>query len=172
MSESDTTPGSNLAAHQGQRLVRVHVDKSAGFLLRHAARLFDTALQTSLQPKGTAAGQYPILLFLWEKDGQSETELGEKAKISAPTLVRTLDRMVEAGLVRRKVNPEDRRGVRILLTAKARTLQAELLTIGIEAEERALEGLDAETRKSLVASLQRVIQNLDVPPRRWRRTGR
>lgn len=152
--------------HQEQRLLRVRVDRSAGFLLRHAARLFDAVLQLALQPQGSAAGQYPILLFLWETDGQSESELGDRAKVSAPTLVRTLDRMVEAGFVRRQVDREDRRGVRIKLTPKGRALQHDLLPLGIAIEDRALAGLDPAERKVLIAALQHIVTNLEPPQRR------
>ena len=69
------------ATHVHRRFARFHADNASGFLLRHAVRLYNAAMQRRLGALECATGQYPLLLFLWEKDGQTETELGRKARI-------------------------------------------------------------------------------------------
>ena len=149
-------------AHVHQRFTRFHAENASGFLLRHAVRLYNTALQRRLNALDCATGQYPVLLFLWEKDGQTETELGRKARISQPTLVRTLDRMVDAGLIRRHRSKLDKRAVEVRLTKKARDRQAALLEAGMEVEEQALGGLVPEERAVFNDLLRRVVTNLEA----------
>ncbi len=149
-------------AHVHQRFTRFHAEKASGFLLRHAVRLYNAALQRRLNALDCATGQYPVLLFLWEKDDQTETELGRKARVSQPTLVRTLDRMVDAGLIQRHRSKSDKRTVQIRLTKKARDRQAPLLEAGMEVEEQALDGLAPEERAMLNDLLRRVVTNLET----------
>ena len=148
---SETTP----ASHVQQRFVRFRAEHASGFLLRLAVRLYNAALQRRLDVLECATGQYPLLLFLWEKDGLTEKELGHKARISQPTLVRTLDRMVDAGLIRRRRSKADKRAVEVRLTKKAREA----------AEEHALDGLSAEERALFNSLLRRVVENLEKPDR-------
>ena len=149
------------STHVHQRFVRFHADNVSGFLLRHAVRLYNAALQRRLNALECATGQYPLLLFLWEKDGQTETELGRNARISQPTLVRTLDRMVDAGLLRRRRSKTDKRAVEVRLTKKARQRQTALLDAGMAVEERALAGLATDERAVFNDLLRRVIANLE-----------
>jgi len=150
------------ATHVHRRFARFHADNASGFLLRHAVRLYNAAMQRRLGALECATGQYPLLLFLWEKDGQTETELGRKARISQPTLVRTLDRMVDAGLIRRRRSKADKRAVEVSLTGKARQRQTALLDAGMAVEEQALAGLAPDERAALNDLLRRVVANLEA----------
>ena len=146
--------------HVQQRFARFRAENASGFLLRHAVRLYNAALQRRLDALECATGQYPILLFLWEQDGQTEKDLGRKARISQPTLVRTLDRMVDAGLIRRRRSKADKRVVEVKLTKKARERQMPLLDAGMAIEEQALAGLTASERATFNEMLRRVADNL------------
>ena len=148
------------APHVQQRFARFRAENASGFLLRHAVRLYNAALQRRLDALDCATGQYPILLFLWEQDGQTEKDLGRKARISQPTLVRTLDRMVDAGLIRRRRSKTDKRVVEVKLTKKARERQMPLLDAGMAVEEQALAGLTTGERATFNELLRRVADNL------------
>ena len=152
------------APHVQQRFARFRAENASGFLLRHAVRLYNASLQRRLNALDCATGQYPILLFLWEQDGLTEKELGHKARISQPTLVRTLDRMVDAGLIRRRRSKTDKRVVEVKLTKKARERQTLLLDAGMAVEERALDGLTADERATFNELLRRVAGNLGDAP--------
>jgi DNA-binding MarR family transcriptional regulator len=51
------------------------------------------------------------------------TDLNRHVLLSQPALSRMVDRLAEAGLVERAVDPDDRRGVRLSLTAGGRAVQ-------------------------------------------------
>ena len=78
---------------------------SAGFLVNHVARLFAEGLRLKIAPLGIVPGQFPALLELWEKDGQTQKQLVEKLDIEQATMANTLSRMERDGLIVRKEHP-------------------------------------------------------------------
>ena len=50
-------------------------------------------------------------------EGASQRELASHMRIEPPTLVRHLDKLAEEGLVERRPDPDDRRVVRVVVTA-------------------------------------------------------
>jgi DNA-binding MarR family transcriptional regulator len=65
---------------------------------------------------------------LWEEEGISVGEIGRRLVLDTATLAGVLDRMVNAGWVRREVDSEDARVARVFLTEKAREATTELAT--------------------------------------------
>ncbi|MDN3025741.1 MarR family transcriptional regulator [Streptomyces sp. S.PB5] len=56
-------------------------------------------------------------------------EISERVHLSQSALSRLIARLEKDGLVERGMCPEDRRGVRVSLTAKGRTLHGEVLPV-------------------------------------------
>ena len=69
---------------------------------------------------------FAVLQALWENDGPSISDLGERAQLEKSTMTSLIDRMEGAGLVRREDHPTDRRAYRICLTAGGKELEAKL----------------------------------------------
>jgi len=102
-------------------------DTSAGYLANHMARLFAVGLQRRIKPLGLATGQFPALLALWAKEGQTQKELVRQLDIEQATLANTLSRMERDGLITRVPCPEDGRVQRIFLTGKAKALEEDAI---------------------------------------------
>lgn len=64
-----------------------------------------------------------ILAALYKQDGQRPMDLAQAINMAATSLTPTLDRLEGAGLVERRVNPNDRRSVLIHLTNDGRALK-------------------------------------------------
>lgn len=73
---------------------------------------------------GLTYPQYLAMLVLWETDGLSVSELGEKLCLDSGTLTPLLKRMETGGLVTRVRAAQDERRVHISLTAAGRKLKA------------------------------------------------
>ncbi len=58
---------------------------SAGYLVHHMARLFFEELRVQIEPLGIVPGQFPALLALWQKDGQTQKELVEQLDVEQAT---------------------------------------------------------------------------------------
>ena len=93
------------------------------FPLYAAARNVTGLYTPWLRPLGLTYTQYIVLLVLWEKDGVSVTEIGEKLMLDNGTLSPLLKKLEQAGLVARQRNREDERIVTIALTDAGRSLQ-------------------------------------------------
>lgn len=114
MKSSDRAPrGGNL-----QKL-----DQQLCFALYSASRAIVRAYAPLLEPLGLTYPQYVTLLVLWEDDGLSVKQLGERLGLDSATLTPLLKRLEQQGVVERRRDVEDERVVRIHLTQVGRTLQ-------------------------------------------------
>jgi len=83
-------------------------------------------LARGISAHGVVPGQFAQLLALYERDGQTPTELSRAVGIEPGTMTKTLRRMERDGLVERRTDPDDRRAVPIFLTQRARRLESVL----------------------------------------------
>ena len=93
------------------------------FPLYAAARNVTGLYTPYLKPLGLTYTQYIVFLVLWEKDGLTVGEIGEKLMLDNGTLSPLLKKMEKAGYVERQRNRKDERMVVISLTDKGRSLQ-------------------------------------------------
>jgi len=93
------------------------------FPLYAAARNVTSLYTPWLKPLGLTYTQYIVFLVLWEKDGVSVTEIGEKLMLDNGTLSPLLKKMEQAGFVERRRCRKDDRIVEITLTDAGRALQ-------------------------------------------------
>ena len=93
------------------------------FPLYAAARNVAGLYTPWLKPLGLTYTQYLVFLVLWEKDGISVTEIGEKLMLDNGTLSPLLKKMEQAGLLKRQRSCEDERVVVVTLTDEGRALQ-------------------------------------------------
>jgi DNA-binding MarR family transcriptional regulator len=73
--------------------------------------------------------QYLVLLVLWEKDGITVNQIGEKLFSDSGTLTPLLKRIEKLGLIQRQRATEDERKVMITLTEQGRLLQAQAVDV-------------------------------------------
>ena len=93
------------------------------FSLYAAARNVTGLYTPWLKPLGLTYTQYIVFLVLWERDGVSVTEIGEKLMLDNGTLSPLLKKMEQAGYVERRRCRKDDRIVEITLTEAGRALQ-------------------------------------------------
>jgi len=142
----------------------LQLDEQLCFALYSASRAVIRAYAPLLEPLGLTYPQYLVLLVLWEGDGISVTELGDRLALDSGTLTPLLKRLEHQGAVERRRADEDERVVRIHLTpagralrAKARKVPADLACrMGYELDdEGALREL-ARLRDELIALARRL----------------
>ena len=93
------------------------------FPLYAAARNVTGLYTPWLKPLGLTYTQYIVFLVLWEKDGISVTEIGEKLMLDNGTLSPLLKKLEQAGYVKRSRSTEDERVVVITLTEAGKALR-------------------------------------------------
>ena len=115
---SRTTPAATLSE---QALL---LDNQLCFALYSASLAMTKLYKPLLDGLGLTYPQYLALLVLWEKDGVTVSELGERLGLDSGTLTPLLKRLETAGLVSRLRDAADERRVLIRLTADGRQLKA------------------------------------------------
>jgi DNA-binding MarR family transcriptional regulator len=138
-------------------------EESLGFRIAHLRRLLGGELRRQLEPYTVAPAQFAALRALFREDGLTQAELCVRLDVEQPTMANTLTRMQRDGLVTRSPDPSDRRRSRILLTARARALEADLTHAARAGNAAALHGLDDDEVAEFMRVLAVMIDNLAVP---------
>lgn len=99
------------------------IDNFICFALYSAGHAFTRLYKPLLDPLGLTYPQYLVMAVLWEKDGRTVGEIGEKLLLESSTLTPLLKRLETAGMLRRTRDQDDERVVRILLTLKGAALK-------------------------------------------------
>ena len=103
------------------------VDRRLGdflcFAIYSANLAFGRAYRKGLEDLGLTYPQWIAIVALWEQDGQTVSELGEKMFLESNTLTPVLKKLETMGYLRRQRDPADERQVRISLTEAGRRLR-------------------------------------------------
>jgi DNA-binding MarR family transcriptional regulator len=154
-------PSPSAKAKSARRAIEFPPRLSSGYLVRDAHRAFQRLLERRIAPYGVTRGQWYFLRVLWTTDGLSQRELSARVGMMEPTTVIALRSMEKAGLIRRVRNGDDRRKVRVLLTAKAKRLRNELLGVARTITDEAEEEISARDLVSFRRVVARMTANLD-----------
>ena len=134
---------------------------SSGYLVRDAHRAFQRLLERRIGPFGVTRGQWYFLRVLWITDGLSQRELSARVGMMEPTTVIALRSMEKSGLIRRVRGDDDRRKVLVFLTAKAKRLRGELLTVARTITDEAEAGIAPRDLAAFRRIVARMTENLD-----------
>lgn len=102
--------------------------------------------------------QYLVMLLLWEADGRSVGEIGERLLLDSGTLTPLLKRLEQKQLISRTRNPADERQVTIQLTEAGQTLKDRAVDIPAQLQERM--NLDDERTINLRVQLMTLLNQL------------
>src|SRR3954463_1874064 len=92
------------------------LDNQLCFALYSASLAMTKLYKPLLDELGLTYPQYLVMLVLWEGDGRTVSELGERLSLDSGTLTPLLKRLEAAQLVSRIRDTEDERRVHIMLT--------------------------------------------------------
>ena len=101
----------------------LQLDNQLCFALYSTSLAMTKLYKPLLEELGLTYPQYLAMLVLWEQDGLTVSELGERLYLDSGTLTPLLKRMESAGLVSRIRAVQDERRVHITLTAAGRKLK-------------------------------------------------
>ncbi|MDE2083057.1 MAG: MarR family transcriptional regulator [Burkholderiales bacterium] len=116
-----------------------------------------------LAPLALTYPQYLVMLVLWEGDGLTVSQLGERLALDSGTLTPLLKRLEATGLVQRLRDAADERRVLLRLSARGRALKARARAVP-PAIARA-SGCELGELATLTARLQALRRQLgEIPP--------
>lgn len=138
--------------------------RQGGFLIakihQAAGRIFSKKLKAyKLNQINPAQGR--ILFVLWQSNNISIQELAKKTALSKSTLTGMLDRLEEAGQLRRIPSDEDRRKIIIKLTNEDQKMFDLYAKVSTEMSDLFYKGFSSDEVKRFEASLERILSNLE-----------
>ena len=123
----ETLPFSKSDAPSSDAMLRL--DNQLCFALYSTSLAMTRLYKPLLEALGITYPQYLVLLVLWEQDGLSVSELGNRLFLDSGTLTPLLKRMQAAGLVTRQRALDDERRVHIALTESSNLLKTQAAQI-------------------------------------------
>ncbi|MFF9071460.1 MarR family winged helix-turn-helix transcriptional regulator [Streptomyces sp. NPDC014872] len=124
------------------------------------ARLHRIAAGKLLRGLGLYPGQEFLMMFLWDGGPVRQSELIKVMDLDPSTVTKMLQRLEQAGHVRRSPDPDDRRAVLVEATEESCALHAAVGRAWTDLEGLTLAGLDPAERAELARLLGKVEENL------------
>ena len=145
----EPSPGVDPSTSPAARIVRT------AFVLRHS-------VQEAFRAAGLEAttAEWGLLNVLVHADDQRVGDIAGMTRHDRTTITRVIGGLAGRGLVERTRDPDDRRAVRVRLSADGRRLHARLEPVVQLVLETAFTGIAARERKTLFATLARIHDNL------------
>lgn len=126
------------------------LDRQLCFALYAASLAMTKVYKPLLEPLGLTYPQYLVMLVLWETDGATVSQLGQRLALDSGTLTPLLKRLQALGFVQRRRDATDERRVQVHLTPQGRALRSHALAVPpqlLQASQCSLAEVTALTRQ-------------------------
>ena len=116
-------------------------------LIKKATRLHRANVDATMPSRPLYQGQIPIVFFIGNHPGCRLTDISEGLKITRAATTKSVNRLVNSGMVAKKADPEDQRICRVAITPKGRRCIASGRLPGKSARWRAIQAAAARSLK-------------------------
>ena len=134
--------------------------ETMSYLLAQVCKLHRQRADELLNEIGLHVGQEMVLCALWDREGVTQTELGEHLSVQPATVTNALRRLERKGLVERIPDADDQRVSRVSPTAEGRQRKADVEEKWDRLEQVSFAGITSRERDLLHDLLSRVRDNL------------
>ena len=121
-------------------------------------RRFEKRVREAALP--LSRSQCSVLFRVAREEGMRQATLAQILDMEPITLVRLIDRLEQAGLIERRLNPRDRRVRLLYLTPAALPVLEQIHRLGALVRDEACADLPKERQEALMADLFRLKNNL------------
>jgi DNA-binding MarR family transcriptional regulator len=104
--------------------------------------------------------QWGVMAVLHGNEGMTVGTISQKRGVDAPTVTGIIKRLEQNGLIERVNDREDRRVVKVSLTAEGENILRFLTPVVEIFQQRMLQGLSEAEKQTFLENLQRIIVNL------------
>ncbi|MFN3303007.1 MAG: MarR family winged helix-turn-helix transcriptional regulator [Roseateles sp.] len=120
---------SKASRNSDSRAQWLQLDRQLCFALYSSSLAMTKLYKPLLAPLGLTYPQYLVMLVLWEAEGLSVSQLGQRLSLDSGTLTPLLKRLEALGHIERRRASDDERRVDIFLTPAGRKLRELALDI-------------------------------------------
>lgn len=138
------------------------METKGGFYITQIKQLQDRIFEKLLAKNGIqiSGGQGRILFVLWKNDHLTISEISRKTSLAKNTVSIVVDGMVHKNILKRTVNPENRRQTIISLTEYAKSLQNRYEAVSQEMNTLFYQGFTDREQELFESCLARILQTL------------
>jgi DNA-binding MarR family transcriptional regulator len=136
-----------------------------GRLLGIAGRMTAARFQRMLESQGMTHAGWQVLLAIGDGEGLTQREVAERCYVTPATVTGVVDTLEREGLVTRERGTEDRRVVRVRLTAEGRTRLRRMKAEAARVMAPVFGDLSARDEAVVRRFLTRTIERLQEEPR-------
>lgn len=130
-------------------------------LLRYCESKVRQRLQPLLEEADLSPEHWRIMALLHERPGLGAGAIAKGAVLPSASVTRHVDKLVERGMVVRRIDPADKRRVVLALSPRGHQIAERLLAEEHAVEETIAAGLGAERFKALARDLSMLPHVLD-----------
>ena len=131
-------------------------EKSFGFLVQTLARRMDLRMKERLKELDVDVKIFANLMFLSEKDGITQREIGNHLNFPEYYTSRNVDSLIKYGYAERRPDPTSRRSMLIFLTEAGRAKAAELPAVIQAMNDETLHNLTEAERDQVIFLMQKI----------------
>lgn len=132
--------------------------------LFQALRRRDAVFEQALKPSGLNVTTWRAMLIISRLQPCTMNDLARISTVERTTLTRTIDGLVEQGLVDRFTPPEDRRQVRLTLTPAGQATYEGAMGVLVASNTKALTGVGEDRLREMIRDLNLIVANLIYDP--------
>jgi DNA-binding MarR family transcriptional regulator len=130
----------------------------AGHLIRRLNQIAVAIFLEETAGLGITTVQYAALHVIAEKPGIDQVTLSGMVAFDKTTVVKVINRLVEKGLITRKLSAKDRRRHELTVTAKGGEIIRKIVAMIDRSEQRILAPLNLSERRQFLALASRLVQ--------------
>ena len=154
---SEQTPTKS-KRRKGQEVDASFLDDFLLYLLARASAEASAGFHNLVRKRGLSVPEWRVMFTL--ADGpRTVGEMAARTLMQQPTLTKLLDRMEQAGTVRRQVDAQDGRRVQVRLTNAGRAHNDALMPLARDYEEGLLAGYAPAEADALKTALRQLIRH-------------
>lgn len=131
------------------------------------SRLMGDRMEKEYRRFGIGRGEFDVLSTL-RRSGEPYTlsprQLSATLMLTTGGMTGRLDKLERAGLLERSPDPDDRRGLRVSLTARGVGVIDEAVAAGVEVQQAALNGMDDSQAELLADLLRQLLASTEARP--------
>ena len=130
--------------------------QAPGFLLRRCSQIVMAIFLEETAGHDLTPAQFGALVLIADEPGMDQTRLMQLAALDRSSVTNTVERLEKRGLIKRKVDPDDRRARRLSVTDKGIKMIGDVQAGAQRTQERILAPLGAKRGAEFIKMLREV----------------
>lgn len=135
--------------------------RSVGRLISILYRKNQIYLNAAMKPLNITTAEQPILMYLYRHDAVSQEEISAYLQVDKALTTRTVQSLLEKGLVTKKKDEKDKRCNKISLTQKGQDMREAMVEKFVGWNKIMLEGMDEAKRDLLFELLEEMVEKTE-----------